>query len=155
MYRFELDEPDTLILRAWEADEHGHIIDKQNVLSTARFDEPIEVHGHWFDSRDTDTIHELPELARAAVFDVDDAIRSAFRTGLLTRASSRHHESAPSHPGRFKSARMWDQYQAREPVAGVDHGRREHTIRRAVSCTMYPLPEAPTRGAAALLTMRP
>lgn len=82
------DEGGLLVLWAWEADDIGRIIDTRSPLTYARFDDegPVGVTRRWFDSRDTDVIHALPELARDAVFDLDDAIRAAFKDGRLTRA---------------------------------------------------------------------
>jgi len=80
VYRVEQDGEDVL-LKGWEANEYGRMI-KSRYLGYAAIREwdHEPVRATWLTSDDTDGIHSLHEEVRDALWQLDDAIREAYKS---------------------------------------------------------------------------
>lgn len=79
LYRVE-PQGTALALRAWEADANGRMIKDRKLAEADLPDGAEELHGGcWVTSDDTDGIYDLPKAARQALWQLDDAIRAAYK----------------------------------------------------------------------------
>ncbi|MBP1326742.1 hypothetical protein JOF28_001974 [Leucobacter exalbidus] len=79
VYRVEQDG-DKVFIKAWEANTYGRMI-KSRHLATGTISEweHDPVKPCWLTSTDTDAIHRLHEEIRDGLWELDDAIRQAYK----------------------------------------------------------------------------